>query len=206
MSLIKKINKSIEASVADFCSAIASKYELDKDELVQLWQESVSKKNKTVKKRSAYVNYSTKIRSSIIESNPDITFGEISKEISKRWKELSDAEKEKFKENDASSDKAQANSVKVSKKNGFGSKKVSELKSLCKDKGLSVNGSKTDLIERLTTSVSPSSSVHSEISSLSDLSQENYSDMTLVEIKKICKEKNISSKGNKNELIHRLLA
>lgn len=71
MSLIKKIIKSIDASIDDFCSTIATKFDLDKDELMKLWHENGgSKKSKTVKKRSAYVNYSAHIRSVILEETP----------------------------------------------------------------------------------------------------------------------------------------
>jgi hypothetical protein len=247
MSLIKKISKSIDASIDDFCSAIATKFDLDKDELVKLWTENGgSKKSKTVKKRSAYVNYSSHIRSVILEENPEITFGEISKETSKRWKLLSDEEKEQYKSKDGESVNAQVSAPKKSKTaskktavkddNDLNSKKVAELKSMCKDKGLPVKGTKQDLIDRLSekpastegdaeSSVgSPTASENgSDVSSLSGASEQegedeeesdaeeekpevNYSDMTLVKLREVCKEKGIATKGNKNELIHRLMA
>jgi len=249
MSLIKKISKSIDASIDDFCSTIAFKFDLDKDELVKLWHENGgSKKSKTVKKRSAYVNYSTHIRSVILDENPEITFGEISKETSKRWKLLSEEEKEQYKSKENESVTAQVGAPKKSKSskttknsNDLRSKKVAELKALCKDKGLPVKGTKQELIDRLTekpsstedhsdaeSSVgSPTASENgSDVSSLSGVSDEeesqggqddeseaeeekpevNYSDMNLVKLRELCKEKGIATKGNKNELIHRLMA
>jgi len=246
MSLIKKISKSIDASIDDFCSAIATKFDLDKDELVKLWAENGgSKKIKTVKKRSAYVNYSAHIRSVILEENPEITFGEISKETSKRWKLLSEEEKEQYKSKESESVTAKASAPKKSKaskrakdSNDFGSKKVAELKALCKDKGLPVKGTKQELIDRLLENPSddksdaessvgsPTASENgSDVSSLSGGSVDgseaaveddqeseeekpevNYSDMTLVQLREVCKEKGIATKGNKNELIHRLMA
>lgn len=246
MSLIKKISKSIDASIDDFCSTIATKYDLDKEELVKLWHENGgSKKSKTIKKRSAYVNYSTYIRSVILEENPEITFGEISKETSKRWKLLSEEEKEQYKSNDSESVNAQVapkkqKAGKTAKDgNDLGSKKVAELKAMCKEKGLPVKGTKQELIDRLSEKPSSTevnsdaeSSVGSptasengtDISSLSEASEQdgehenesdaeeeekpevNYSDMTLVKLRELCKEKGIPTKGNKNELIHRLMA
>lgn len=245
MSLIKKISKSIDASIDDFCSTIATKFDLDKEELVKLWHEnSGSKNSKTVKKRSAYVNYSAHIRSVILEENPEISFGEISKETSKRWKLLSDEEKEQYKSKDNESVTAQVSAPKKSKAgktakddNDLHSKKVAELKAMCKEKGLPVKGTKQELIDRLSekpsseddsdaeSSVgSPAASENgSDISSLSGISDEeshtdledkadeekpevNYSDMTLVKLRELCKEKGIPTKGNKNELIHRLMA
>jgi hypothetical protein len=247
MSLIKKINKSIDASITDFCSAIATKFDLDKDELVKLWHENDgSKKSKIVKKRSSFVNYSAQIRSVILEENPELTFGEISKETSKRWKLLSDEEKEQYKSNVGDSLVAQVSTTKKSKasktakdSNDLNSKKVAELKAMCKDKGLPVKGTKQELIHRLTEKLSSednsdtvssvgssnASENGSDISSLSGGSDEvsqgaqdneseseaenpevNYSDMTLVKLRELCKEKGIPTKGNKNELIHRLMA
>jgi len=248
MSLIKKISKSIDASIDDFCSAIATKFDLNKDELVNLWLENGgSKKSKTVKKRSAYVNYSAAIRSVILDENPDITFGEISKETSKRWKNLSDDEKEQYKSKDSdlvepSAPKKNKTATKkkpVKDSNDLSSKKVTELKEMCKEKGLPVKGTKQELIDRLSEKPSSDdnsdaeSSVHSptlsengsDVSSLSggsvdgseaavDDEQEsnaekpelNYSNMTLVQLRELCKEKGIATKGNKNELIHRLMA
>jgi len=248
MSLIKKISKSIDASIDDFCSAIATKYDLDKDELMNLWLENGgSKKSKTVKKRSAYVNYSAAIRSVILDENPDITFGEISKETSKRWKNLSDDEKEQYKSKDSdlvepSAPKKTKTAIKKKpakdRNNDLSSKKVTELKEMCKDKGLPVKGTKQELIDRLSEKHSSDDSdaessvgspTHSEngsdMSSLSggsvdgseaavDDEQEsnaekpelNYSNMTLVQLRELCKEKGIATKGNKNELIHRLMA
>lgn len=248
MSLIKKISKSIDASIDDFCSTIAARFDLNKDDLVKLWSESNgSKKNKTAKKRSAYVNYCAHIRSVILEENPNITFGEVSKETSKRWKLLSDEEKDQFKSFDNESVLAQVSLPKNSKSakknaqkdgNDLNSKKVAELKAMCKKQGLSMKGTKQELVDRLSSAqlstpmdaepnvaLLSTSETCSDVSSLSGCSDQmsqdglddeseaedeetevNYSDMTLVKLRELCKEKGIATKGNKNELIHRLMA
>jgi hypothetical protein len=148
--------------------------------------------------------------------------------------------------------------------NDLSSKKVPELKEMCKAKGLAQKGTKADLIERLNGATndvaSPSAdedegsttSAHSPVLELGEMDEEgeveaeaensecgispvsinsllvdkeaedseddqdetqqhleekvNYSDMSLAQIKSICKEKGLSTKGNKNELIHRLMA
>lgn len=286
MSLIKKITKTIDASINDFCTTIAEKFDLNVDELLEIWKQNVgssTSKSKTVKKRSAYVNYSMHLRPILLEENPDMTFGEISGETSKRWKQMTADEKLEYQSAEAICESVETKSTKESKPkkksspkkkksvqkeddpNDLSSKKVTELKEMCKAKGLAQKGTKADLIERLNGATndvaspyadedegSTTSSVHSPVLELEEMEEEgeveadaensecgispvsmksllvdkeaedsedeqdetqqpveekiNYSDMSLAQIKSICKEKGLSTKGNKNELIHRLMA
>ena len=57
----------------------------------------VSKNDKVKKPPSAYINYCKAAREELVSSNNTITFGEISKILSKQWKELSEMEKENYK-------------------------------------------------------------------------------------------------------------
>jgi hypothetical protein len=271
MSLIKKITKTIDISINDFCATLAEKFDLDKEELLEIWKQNVgssSVKSKTVKKRSAYVNYSMYLRPILLEENPDMTFGEISGETSKRWKIMSADEKLEYQSTEVKGKSVETKldkkfspknkfTVKESDPNDLDSKKVAELKEMCKAKGLALKGTKAELIERLSESnkdvASPSAetdcdgsptSLHSPVLELGEMDEEadaensecgispvsmkslmveepeladeseedeieekiNYSDLSLAQIKAICKEKGVSTKGNKNELIHRLMA
>lgn len=92
MSLLKKINKIIDASIVDFTIMIAEKYGLDHTEILDIWKDVVSTKVKK-KAKSAFHVFAAELRIVLREKNPDMTFGQLSTEISKRWKLLSDAEK-----------------------------------------------------------------------------------------------------------------
>lgn len=56
------------------------------------------KTRKSGKKRalSGFMKFSMKERASVLKENPDIEFGAVGKELGKRWRALSDAEKKQF--------------------------------------------------------------------------------------------------------------
>ncbi|KAL0234067.1 hypothetical protein PCE1_001105 [Barthelona sp. PCE] len=58
------------------------------------------KKDPNAPKRpiSAYLRFASEIRPAVKEENPSLTFGEITKEVSKRWNELEDEDKVPYKE------------------------------------------------------------------------------------------------------------
>jgi hypothetical protein len=288
---MKKINKIVDASIQDFCQQIATKFDLNKEELVEMWNTSTSaNKKKAPKKKSPYQNYSNYLRPILLGENPEMTFGEISKETSKRWKLFTPAQKQEYALSSQNQDVDAEHDVdaepkkqvkkptkkqdkKTSDDSSLDKKKLSELKDLCKAKGLSVNGKKQELIERLTDNkpedekalrpvldmddnpVSPDAEPDAEpepatepdvdpepatesdaqadaepnadigispisMSSMTSLVEEseddddktqdpskevNYATMNITDIKALCKERGVSSKGNKNELIHRLM-
>lgn len=277
MSLMKKINKIVDASIQDFCQQIATKFDLNKEELVEMWNTStLSNKKKAPKKKSPYQNYSNYLRPILLGENHEMTFGEISKETSKRWKLFTPEQKLQYQLNQTDvdgepkpspkkSDKKQVKKQdkKTSDDSSLDKKKLSELKDLCKAKGLSSNGKKQELIERLTDnnpedensspvldmddpvssdadpeldsdanpdtesdaqpdaepdaqfgispiSMSSMTSLVEESEDDDDKTQDpskevNYATMNITDIKLLCKERGVSSKGNKNELIHRLM-
>lgn len=139
MSLLKKISKDIDASILEFCKEIALQYDIDQDDLLNLWEKTNQNSTKKPKKRTAYQNFSSLIRNDVCEENPDFTFGEISKEIGKRWKLLSASQKKKYEI---------AEESVVSAKN-YKNLKVAQLKDLCKSKGLDYDGKKAELVQRL---------------------------------------------------------
>jgi len=219
------------------------------------------------------------LRPILLEENPDMTFGEISGETSKRWKQMTAEEKLEYQSTDTSetteskpkkksspkkkTSPKKKSATKESNPNDLSSKKVTELKEMCKASNLPLKGTKADLIERLSAVTNKTASTsededgsptsqHSPVLELGEMDEEgdehsdsgispislkslvmdesgdpeetegeesedeqdetqepekvNYSDMTLSQIKAICKEKGVSTKGNKNELIHRLMA
>ncbi|NBU05630.1 MAG: hypothetical protein EBT39_04705 [Sphingobacteriia bacterium] len=104
----------------------------------------------------------------LIEKNPDITFGEISGETSRRWKEFTPEQKAQYKSTEARENEIPVPNVavlvepkekKVPKEsksrpvkkanNSLECKKLPELKEMCKEHGLTTTGKKQDLIDRL---------------------------------------------------------
>ena len=76
-----------------------------------------AKVTKSKKGPTAYILYSTEIRPKIMEENPEMKFGEISKKIGQLWKELSAEEKAPYVEKSKSSKAASEDApVKKSRK------------------------------------------------------------------------------------------
>ena len=213
MSLLKKIGKNIDSSILDFVKEISSRYDIDQNELMDIWKKTDGGSSiKKPKKKTAYQNFSNIIRKQIKDENPDFDFGQISKEISKKWKEMDDSEKNTYKDMTVEGDVP-----------NFKNMKVAELRELCDKKGLNSKGKKIELIDRLmnhsskastpmskaSTPMSKASPMSSHSLSSNSTKEENsmdFSTMKLPEIKKICKEKGLNIKGkNKNDLIELLI-
>ena len=55
-----------------------------------------TRKSGSKRKLSGFMKFSMKERASVIKENPSIAFGAVGKELGKRWRALSEAEKKKF--------------------------------------------------------------------------------------------------------------
>jgi len=108
MSLFRHIQKQVDGTVHIFCERLVEMYKhaVDDDamgveEMMRLWKEVSTRKRKislkTKRKKSAYVVFSQHLRRVLKEEHPAMSFGDMSKEIGRRWKELSPSEKEAFK-------------------------------------------------------------------------------------------------------------
>ena len=90
-SLMKKITRDITSSVTAFTARIAEKYNLDQDELLDLWSEQTKMRIKTAtttaaKPKSAYLVFCAEQRAILKAEQPDLSFAAISAEIGVRWK------------------------------------------------------------------------------------------------------------------------
>lgn len=231
MHLLQKISKDIHSSMEEFCKQVSLRYKIDEEELNKMWMDMSEFQGITRSKgkTSNYMVFTKSIRSKIIDEHPEYSFGEISTEIARRWKNLSIEEKNAY----GVSIDAKENLTKKYK-----SMKVKDLKDLCKKYHISTLGKKKELIERLETYESsdknestPSSSTTDDDSPLPVLSPEsviddideveknsptvddeetsesenvNYEKMTVKELKEICKKRKLSTKGSKKELIFSL--
>ena len=169
MSLSAKLQKLMDSTVAEFCRRLADQHEgLDVEALMEVWKDT-AKKPKALKKPrkvTAYMNFSQTVRADMKAENPEMTFGEISQETSRRWKAMTDEEKAQYaptplpteveddgntppssspaSTNDKDKTTQKKKGIKKAKKVGSPPKKatVADLKKQCKDKGLNVKGLK----------------------------------------------------------------
>ena len=96
MSLSAKLQKLMDSTVAEFCRRLADQHEgLDVEALMQTWKDTAKKPkvSKKPRKVTAYMNFSQTVRAEMKAENPEMTFGEISQETSRRWKAMTDEEK-----------------------------------------------------------------------------------------------------------------
>ena len=101
--LMKKIAKHIDTAMEDFCKHIATHFDLDATEISSLWKESQSSGSNAAKKKgnakkSGYVMFGLEVRPLIKAENEVITFAEMSKEVGRRWSALSVEEKLRYKD------------------------------------------------------------------------------------------------------------
>ena len=98
MSLYSRIEKQIEESVKIFCRSLVEKFDhLNEEELMAMWKTCSKAKKQTNRKKSAYQNFYKVTYAQLKSKSPDMSFGDIAKEISKQWKSMSKAEKDTYK-------------------------------------------------------------------------------------------------------------
>lgn len=113
-------------------------------------------------------------------------------------KEPEDEKKEEDEEDDEKKDEeVEEEEVDYSKM------KMDELKALCKEKGLSDKGKKADLVERLQ-APAEEEEVEDEQKDEEEVEDVDYAKMKVDQLKALCKERKLSDKGKKAELIERL--
>jgi len=119
--MLTKINSIIDNYTQEFSAQIASKYNLDVNELNQLWKTIVgqgtsnglTRPSRRVKaqgatgnvapkpkKISAYIQYSKLTRSEVKQEFPTMKPTDVTKEIARRWRLLTIEEKNKYKDDD----------------------------------------------------------------------------------------------------------
>jgi len=88
----------------------------------------------------------------------------------------------------------------------YTSKKLTELQSLCRERGLKISGKKSELISRLSTSretpETPETSKSPELPSFNKL---ELMTKKVLDLKTLCKEYKLQVSGSKSDLINRLL-
>lgn len=100
------INNLLQQYLCTFMDTVAERFDIDREELDELWKETQKKKltktkrTRSTKKKtipSAYVLFCTDERPKINEEMPHLTFPEKGRELGKRWREATDKVKNHYK-------------------------------------------------------------------------------------------------------------
>ena len=154
-ALLSTFQANMNNAINEYASQIATKFNINQEELVQLWNnmndspvkglkkpKKVKKKSKGKKKKSGFILYSMENRDKLKEKNPEMKFTDISKLLGQNWKSLSDEEKEVF--NKKAREEEPSDDISM--------QSITSLRKMCKEKGYSNYSQlkKQDLVDILT--------------------------------------------------------
>ena len=138
--ILSTLKSALDVAIAEFANNITKKHpEISTEDLMSIWNEMgdspikglkkpvmpKKKEKKTSKrKKTGFIVFSKEKRPGVKEANPNMKFTDISKQLGKMWKSLSDEEKAVFNE------KAQQEPT------GLNDYSISKLKKMCKEKGM----------------------------------------------------------------------
>jgi len=151
--LMTKMEEVVNETLIAFFSQVEREFNLPKDILWKKWKgeekHHLPKKEGSVKK-SDYQTFFSIQRNQMVAQNPNITFGEISKQVSHMWKKLSAEEKSQFSYAILASPTTQQNTLENIRKE-YMKWSATDLKSLCKEKGITIAKSrkKEELVNAL---------------------------------------------------------
>lgn len=100
------IMNTIQQYLDIFMDTVAERYDINREELTELWKETQKKKFKKDKKNkdkkstvpSAYILFGKDERPKVMAENPDMNFVDVGRELGRRWRNASDKVKEYYKE------------------------------------------------------------------------------------------------------------
>ena len=92
-SLTKTIEAHINKKIESYIAQVSSKFNLDPNDLTALWNDLNGIKAKKV---SNFQNYCRIQRPKIKSDKPDISFGDMNKELGRLWKGLSSDEQNSY--------------------------------------------------------------------------------------------------------------
>lgn len=102
MNLSTKITKAIDGTVESFLREVSVRYDIRQEDLSEAWKRVAGTTTTTKKKGGAirrqarpsgYQNFAKTARPQIREIDPSMSFGDISKEVSRRWRALTEEER-----------------------------------------------------------------------------------------------------------------
>lgn len=163
-SLFKSIHSVILEHIDMYATLISKEHGIDKDNLLKLWKQielnppSTSFNDTTAveppppkKVVSVYVQFCNKHRAILKNKNPDMSFGDISKELGKMWRSLSKQEKDNYQVvvNVPKDTLLIPPRITMKKEEDHSKLPVTTLKKMCEDLNIKKSGNKTILLARL---------------------------------------------------------
>lgn len=133
-NVVSKIGNVLDEYLKEFFSIVETEYSLPKDILWKKWKEDekfVKKDNNHNNKKSEYQVFFSIQRNKMVKENPNITFGEISKQVSILWKKLNPQEKLQY----ATTPLDNAQTLDNLRKD-YMKRSIQDLKNICKTKGI----------------------------------------------------------------------
>ena len=147
--LMSKVEEVVAEKLKQFFTQVECEYNIPKDTLWKKWngeekEKHLPKKEPITAKKSDYQAFFSAQRNRMVKENPNITFGEISKQVSHMWKKLSPEEKAQH---------TYTNTTHISREDmrkEYMKTSTTDLKNMCKEKGIVVRSrKKEDLIAAL---------------------------------------------------------
>lgn len=136
--LTTKLEELVAETLMEFFTQVEREYNLPKDALWKKWKGEerttvIPLKKESVNKKSDYQTFFSIQRNQMVKDNPNITFGEISKQVSLMWKKLTPEEKSQY--SHILPHTIQATQLETLRKE-YMKMSTSHLKDLCKQKGI----------------------------------------------------------------------
>jgi hypothetical protein len=140
--LMAKVEDAVAETLKTFFTQVEREYNIPKDVLWKKWKEEdkvvatalVVPKKETLNKKSDYQTFFSIQRNKMVKENPQITFGEISKQVSHMWKKLSREEKVQYTANNTTPITEKTSLEDLRKE--YMKISTADLKNLCKEKGI----------------------------------------------------------------------
>lgn len=151
--LMTRVQDAADEALKSFFTQVESEYNLPADVLWKKWNDEekpIMKKESTTgtTKKSDYQTFFSVQRNRMVKENPNITFGEISKQVSHMWKKLSPEEKA---QHSTSTVEQQPHIVvREGLHKDYMKTSTADLKSICKEKGITTKfRKKEDMVAAL---------------------------------------------------------
>lgn len=161
--LIKNIEEMINNHIGQYILLISKEYNIKNEELLKLWDNFDKNRSYDIKPLSSsvvittpltieqpkksvsiYVNFCNQHRSKLKSDNPNMSFGDISKELGKMWRNLNPNEKKKY-------EVTRTKNVEMNNNENedISKKTLSELRELCDSLEIKKNGNKSNILNRI---------------------------------------------------------
>lgn len=142
--ILSKFRDVLDIKMNVFFEKASKQFSIDKEKLIAVWNDQMLQPDEKLpvlkSKKSFYQIFFSSKRIELKEKDPSLNFGELSKKISKLWNSMSKQEQNEW---------IKQNHTAVDADTNYKNIKVSDLRSLCVEKGVSSKGNRMDLIQSL---------------------------------------------------------